>query len=94
MRALSSVVIGLILGFAAMLMAITAGVFLLLGVGGHLLLKHRPGTSQMINYDPRHVVLVAPAAAAAALALTILFVVIYFKAGRRPASSQPGHPVP
>lgn len=46
--------------FSATLFIAVGTVLGVLGVGGHLLVRVRPGTTRVINYDPSSVALFAP----------------------------------
>ena len=59
---------------AALLVAVGAGLGLL-GVGGHLLVRARPDTSHVINYDPGNVASFAPLPLGLGCLLILWFVI-------------------
>ncbi|HEY7032782.1 MAG TPA: hypothetical protein VH482_15670, partial [Thermomicrobiales bacterium] len=61
MRPILSAFVGGVLGFGAALLAIGAAVLFATGVGGGILVRERPGTARVLNYDPSDVVLKAVA---------------------------------
>jgi hypothetical protein len=69
-------ILGAVLGFGAMVLAIGAGVLLLAGVGGGILVRGRPATARVLNYDPSDVVLRAAITGIAALVVAGIYVVI------------------
>lgn len=75
-RSWVSLIVGAVLGFGAMVLAIGAGVLLLAGIGGGILVRERPSTARVLNYDPSDVVLRAAITGAAALVVTGIYVVI------------------
>jgi hypothetical protein len=75
-RSIISAAIGGVMGFGAALLAIGAAVLLAAGVGGGILVRERPGTARVLNYDPSDVVLKAAATGAAAMVVLIVFVAI------------------
>jgi hypothetical protein len=83
MRSIFSTAIGGILGFGAALLAVGAGVLLIAGVGGGILVRERPGTARVLTYDPSDVVLKAVATGGAAMLVLIVFIAIYIYLGRR-----------
>ena len=83
MRSIVVAGIGGLLGFGATLLAIGAGVLLATGIGGGILVRERPGTGRVLNYDPSDVVLRGAATAAGALLLLILFVAIHVSLSRQ-----------
>lgn len=82
-RSIISAAIGGLIGFGAALLAIGAVVLLVAGVGGGILVRERPGTARVLNYDPSDVVLKAAATGAAAMLVLIVFVAICIHLGRR-----------
>jgi|SRR5215217_3525185 len=77
-RSILAAGIGGILGFGAALLAIGAVVLLATGVGGGILVRERPGTGRVLNYDPSDVVLRGIAMGAAALFVLLVFVAVFF----------------
>jgi hypothetical protein len=83
MRTIFSAAIGGLMGFGAALLAIGAAVLLAAGVGGGILVRERPGTARVLNYDPSDVVLKAAATGGAAMLVLAAFVAIYVSLRRR-----------
>lgn len=83
MRSMVSAVVGGVLAFVAALLAIGAAVLLATGVGGGILVRERPWTARVLNYDPSDVVLRAVATGAAAFFLALVYVGIYWRLRRR-----------
>jgi hypothetical protein len=83
MRSIISAAIGGLMGFGAALLAIGAAVLLAAGVGGGILVRERPGTARVLNYDPSDVVLKAAATGGAAMLVLVAFVAICVSLGRR-----------
>ncbi len=77
MRPIFSAAIGGVMGFGAALLAIAAVVLLAAGVGGGILVRERPGSARVLNYDPSDVVLKAAATGGAALLVLVTFIAIY-----------------
>lgn len=88
MKAVVSASVGLIVGFGAALLTIGAIVLLLTGVAGGILVRERPTTGRVLNYDPSDVVLRAAAVAAVALIAWGLYVAIYVRLRRAQRSRQ------
>jgi hypothetical protein len=82
-RPILSAFVGGILGFGAALLAIGAAVLLATGVGGGILVRERPGTARVLNYDPSDVVLKAVATGVASLLVFLVFVGIYWHLRRQ-----------
>jgi hypothetical protein len=78
MRSIVAAGIGGLLGFCAALLAIGAVVLLATGIGGGILVRERPGTGRVLNYDPSDVVLRGIATEAAAFFVLLVFVTIFF----------------
>jgi hypothetical protein len=83
MRSIVSAAIGGVLGFGAVFLAIGAVVLLAAGVGGGILVRERPGTGRVLNYDPSAVVLRAAATGGAAIFVLVIFVATYVYLRRR-----------
>jgi hypothetical protein len=83
MRSIFSAAIGGLMGFGAALLAIGAAVLLAAGVGGGILVRERPGTARVLNYDPSDVVLKAAATGGVAMLILVVFVAIYVSLRRR-----------
>ncbi|MEA2583318.1 MAG: hypothetical protein QOF33_1403 [Thermomicrobiales bacterium] len=77
-----SVGIGGLLGFGATLLAIGAVVLLVAGIGGGVLVRERPGTARVLNYDPSDIVLRAAATGGAALLVFAIFMTMYVRLRR------------
>jgi hypothetical protein len=82
MRSIVTAVLGGALGFAATFLAIGAIVLLGTGVAGGVLVRERPGTARVLNYDPSDTVLKAAVLGGAALVLAALFLAIYLRLRR------------
>ncbi|HEY7032232.1 MAG TPA: hypothetical protein VH482_12915, partial [Thermomicrobiales bacterium] len=65
------------------LLAIGAAVLFATGVGGGILVRERPGTARVLNYDPSDVVLKAVATGVASLLVFLVFVGIYWRLRRK-----------
>jgi hypothetical protein len=83
MKALVSAAIGAALGFAGTLLAIGSAVLLAAGIGGGILVRQRPGTVRVLNFDPSDVVIRAVAVGAAALGVGLVFVGVYLNLRRQ-----------
>jgi hypothetical protein len=68
--------LGALLSFGAMMLAIGAGVLLVAGIGGGILVRERPSTARVLNYDPSEVVLRAAVTGVAALIVASVYLVI------------------
>jgi hypothetical protein len=77
MRSIISAAIGGLMGFGAVLLAIGAAVLLAAGVLGGILVRERPGSARVLNYDPSDVVLKAAATGGASILLLVVFVAMY-----------------
>ena len=86
MRSILSAIVGGLLSFTAMFLAIGAVVLLGTGVAGGILVRERPGTARVLNYDPSDTVLKAGVTGVAALVLVVLFVVVYVRLCRNDRS--------
>jgi disulfide bond formation protein DsbB len=82
-RLLVSMVVGGIIGFLAAFLAIAAVVLLFTGVAGGILIRERPGTARVLNYDPSDVVLKAGVTGAASIVVFAIFFVIVHKSRPR-----------
>jgi len=71
-----SFICGAALSFGAMVLAIGAGVLLIAGIGGGILVRERPATARVLNYDPSEVVLRAAITGIAALFVALIYLVI------------------
>lgn len=76
MKSLLTMILGAVLGFGATVLAIGSVVLLLAGLGGGILVRERPSTARVLNYDPSDVVLRAAFTGVAALAVASLYIVI------------------
>lgn len=83
MRPILSAFVGGVLGFGAALLAIGAAVLFATGVGGGILVRERPGTARVLNYDPSDVVLKAVATGVASLLVFLVFAGIYWHLRRQ-----------
>jgi hypothetical protein len=83
LRSVISAVVGGVLAFVAAVLAIGAAVLLATGVGGGILVRERPWTGQVLNYDPSEVVLRGIATGAAALFVLLVYVGIYWRLRRQ-----------
>lgn len=75
-KSLLTMILGAVLGFGATVLAIGSVVLLLAGLGGGILVRERPSTARVLNYDPSDVVLRAAFTGVAALAVASLYIVI------------------
>lgn len=66
--------VGFLWAFCASLLLVVGGGLAALGIGGGLLVRARPDTSNVINYDPSTVAFFAPLPLAAGMLLTLWFV--------------------
>jgi hypothetical protein len=82
-RSIISAVVGGVLGFGAALLAIGAAVLLATGVGGGILVRERPGSARVLNYDPSDVVLKAMATGLASLLVFLVFIGWYWHLRRQ-----------
>jgi hypothetical protein len=92
MRTIISALLGGALGFAAAVLTISAVVLLATGVGGGILVRERPGTARVLNYDPSTVVLKACVIGILALAVLCVIIIVYIsvrRAERRSVASRP-----
>src|SRR5262245_8052490 len=76
-KVLVAAVLGATLGFAAALLAIGAAVLLAAGVGAGILVRARPRSACVLNYDPSDVVARAAGVALAALGVCLVFAWVY-----------------
>jgi hypothetical protein len=81
-RAILATFLGGAIGFLAAALAIGAIVLLATGVAGGLLVRERPGTARVLNYDPSDTVLKAGVTGGAALLLIAVFVAVYVRLKR------------
>ena len=77
MKSVLSLIIGAALSFTATMLAIGAVVLLLAGIGGGILVRERPGTARVLNYDPSDVVLRAAVTGVAALIVAGCYVALH-----------------
>jgi hypothetical protein len=75
-KSLVSVILGAALGFGAMVLAVGAGVLFLAGIGGGILVRERPSTARVLNYDPSEIVLHAALTGVAAVTVAGVYIVI------------------
>src|SRR6266498_1323990 len=88
LKTLLSLMFGIAIAFVATILMVTAIFLVLLGVGGGVLVRARPSTTQVINYDPSKVATYAPIAATASIFLFIIYGVIFRKLEPRRSHSR------
>ncbi|MGI8477928.1 MAG: hypothetical protein ACR2OO_16395 [Thermomicrobiales bacterium] len=76
MRRFFLMILGFALAFASAITAIFAVLLLGVGVAGGYLLRSRPDTSRIINYDPSTVIAKSPFVALIAFAFALMFAII------------------